>query len=133
MNQLTHLNYTFEELEVLKILAKYHDEPKIAEKFLFSGLNEYEYTRVKKTIHKFYLDGIWDFEDTENGEGQSTFKFDLKDSILQYPNPIPEKLKENIDIDTVLEKLTCSNLDLSESNYIKSLLKSDLINQPQKL
>jgi len=131
MNQLAHLNYSFEEVEILKTLAKYHDEPEIAEKFLFSGLNEYEFTRVKKIIQKFYLDGIWDFEDTENGKGHSTFKIDFKDFILDYPNPIPEEYKEDIEINTVLEKLYASNLETSEAKYISALVKKDLIEQPK--
>ncbi|WP_298246112.1 hypothetical protein [uncultured Christiangramia sp.] len=131
MNQLAHLNYSFEEVEILKTLAKYHDEPEIAEKFLFSGLNEYEYTQVKKIIQKFYLDGIWDFEDTADGKGQSTFNFDLKNFILEYPNPIPEEYKEDIEINTVLEKLYASNLETSEAKYISALVKKDLIEQPK--
>ncbi|WP_298527579.1 hypothetical protein [uncultured Christiangramia sp.] len=131
MNQLAHLNYSFEELEILKTLAKYHDEPEIAEKFLFSGLNEYEYTRVKKAIEKFFYDGIWDFEDTANGKGQSTFNFDLKNFILDYLNPIPSDYKENIEINTILEKLYASNLDNSEVKYISAVIKKDLIDQPK--
>jgi len=131
MNQLAHLNYSFEEVEILKTLAKYHDQPDIAEKFLFSGLNEYEYTQVKKIIQKFYLDGIWDFEDTANGKGQSTFNFDLKNNILEYPNPIPEEYKEDININSVLEKLYASNLETSEAKYITALIKKDLIDQPK--
>ncbi|SDS26381.1 hypothetical protein SAMN04487764_1817 [Gillisia sp. Hel1_33_143] len=131
MNQLAHLNYSFEEVEILKTLAKYHDEPKIAENILFSGLNEYEYTQVKKIIQKFYLDGIWDFEDTANGKGQSTFNFDLKNNILEYPNPIPKEYKEDINLNSVLEKLYASNLETSEAKYITALIKKDLIDQPK--
>ncbi|TQI69338.1 hypothetical protein JM79_0213 [Gramella sp. Hel_I_59] len=131
MNQLAHLNYSFEEVEILKTLAKYHDEPEIAESFLFSGLNEYEYTQVKNIIQKFYLDGIWDFKDTANGKGQSTFNYDLKDFILKYPNPIPSEYKEDIEINTISEKLYASNLDKSELKYISALIKKDLIDQPK--
>ncbi|TQI71426.1 hypothetical protein JM79_2359 [Gramella sp. Hel_I_59] len=131
MNQLAHLSYSFEEVEILKTLAKYHDQPDIAEKFLFAGLSEYEYTRVKKIIQKFYLDGIWDFEDTANGKGQSTFNYDLKDYILKYPNPIPSEYKEDIEINTISEKLYASNLDKSELKYISALIKKDLIDQPK--
>jgi len=131
MNQLAHLNYSFEEVEILKTLAKYHDEPEIAEKFLFSGLTEYEYTRVKKIIQKFYLDGIWDFEDTENGKGHSIFKVDFQDIILSYHNPIPEEYKKDIEINTILEKVNASSLDFSEVKYISALIKKDLIDQPK--
>lgn len=125
MNQLAHLNYNFEELEILKILAKFSNDFDKAEDLIFSGLDEYELTRIKKIIEKFYHDGIWDFEETEDGKDCSTFKIDLQDFILNCPNPIPEKYKEGIEVRTILEKLPCSNLDISEINYISTLLKKD--------
>jgi PleD family two-component response regulator len=129
MNQLAHLNYNFEELEILKILAKFSNDFDKAEDLIFSGLDEYELTRIKKIIEKFYHDGIWDFEETEDGKDCSTFKIDLQDFILNCPNPIPENLRSGIDTNAIIEKVSCSNLNLFEINYITTLLKKDAVSQ----
>ena len=125
MNQLANFNYNFEELEVLKILAKFQDDIDKASALILSGLNEYEHTRIVKIIEKFYNDGIWDIEETEDGNDRSTFSIDLHEFILNYPNPIPENLRSGIDAGAILEKLTCSNLDPFEVNFIRALIKKD--------
>jgi hypothetical protein len=125
MNQLANLNYNYEEIEVLKILAKFQNDPDKASVLILSGLDEYEHTRIVKIIEKFYNDGIWDIEDTEDGKGRSTFTIDLQEFILNYPNPIPENLRSGIDIGAILEKLSCSNLDPFEVNFIRALIKRD--------
>lgn len=129
MNQLAKLNYTFEELEILKILVKFSHDPAKAEDMLKSGLNEYEMGRMKKIVTKLFNDGIWEYEENQSGKGRPRLRIDLSNFILNYPNPIPEKIRAGIDITAILEKLSCSNLDFSEIKYITALLKKDVVSQ----
>jgi len=131
--QLENLNYSFEELEFLKLLTKYPDDGQRALDIMSTGVEEYYHPRLENILKKFLKDGIWDFYEDKKGKYHSTFHFDLKETIINHPNPIPEKYKKDVDTGTILEKLSCSNLDISEVNYIRALLKNDLINQPQKL
>lgn len=130
--QLENLKYSFEELEILKILASYPADGQRALDLLESGVNEYYIPRIEKILRKLYADGIWDFEEDDKGKFHSTFNLDLKETIINHPNPIPENYKKNIDAFAILEKLPNSNLDSSEINYLSILLKKDVINQTQK-
>lgn len=129
MNQLANLNYTFEELEILKILVKFSHNPAKAEDMLKSGLSEYEMGRMKKIVTKLFNDGIWEYVEAQESNDHPLLKLNLGDFILKYPNPIPEKIRSEIDTTALLEKLPCSNLNLSEIRYITTLLKKDAIHQ----
>ena len=129
MNQLANLNYTFEELEILKILVKFSHDPAKAEDFLKSGLNEYEMGRMKKIVTKLFNDGIWEYVEAGENNDRPMLKLNLGDFILKYPNPIPKKIRSEIDTTAILEKLPCSNLNLPEITYITTLLKKDTIHQ----
>ena len=120
------LNYTFEELEILKILAGYPDDPQHALNLISSGLDEYQLPGVRKILAKFYEDGIWDLQVTEDGEHHSIFKMDIRDTIINYRNPIPEEYTKDIDVRGIIEKLSATNLDLSERNYLNKLLKKEI-------
>ena len=127
MNHSKNLNYTFEEIEILKVLATFPQDLDKALDFIAYGLNYYELTRVENVLAKFYTDEIWYFEELENGKYSSTLNIDVKDLILSYPNPIPESIISEIDVSSVIEKLSASNLNLAEINYIKLLLKRDAL------
>ena len=129
MNQLANLNYTFEELEILKILVKFSHDPAKAEDIMKSGLNEYKIGRLHKILTKLFNDGIWDYVEAGENNDRPMLKLNLGDFILKYPNPIPEKIRSEIDTTALLEKLPCSNLNLSEIRYITTLLKKDAIHQ----
>jgi hypothetical protein len=129
MNQLRNLNYTFEEIEILKVLASFPEDRDKALKIIISGLNDYELPRVEDILNKFVEDGIWSSQEMEDGKYASTFKLDLQGFILNYSNPIPENIKSDIDIESVIEKLSCSNLDQTEVHYLTTLLKKDAVTQ----
>jgi hypothetical protein len=129
MNHLQTFNYTYEELEILKILARFPNDAQKAYELILAGLNEYETPRIENILIQFIKDGIWDFEETEDGKLHSDFKIDLQDFILSYPNPIPESIRSGIDTNSILDKLPCSNLDPFEINYISTLLKKDAVTQ----
>ncbi|PKD21803.1 hypothetical protein APR41_02150 [Salegentibacter salinarum] len=129
MNHLQTFNYSYEKLEILKILAKFPEDAQKAYELILAGLNEYEIPRIQNILIQFIKDGIWDFEETEEGKMHSDFKIDFHDYILNYPNPIPENIRSGIDTNSILEKLPCSNLNLFEINYISALLKKDAVSQ----
>ncbi|UAB82860.1 hypothetical protein INR75_11525 [Zunongwangia sp. SCSIO 43204] len=129
MNQLRNLNYTFEEIEILKVLASFPEDRDKALKIIISGLNDYELPRVEDILNKFVEDGIWSTQEMEDGKYKSSFQIDLQDFILNYPNPIPKNIKSDIDVNSVIEKLSCSNLDLTEVHYLTTLLKKDAVAQ----
>ncbi len=131
--KLEKFKYSFEELEILKILATYSDDGQRALDLLESGVNEYYIPRIEKILKKLFADGIWDFQEDDKGKFHSTFNFDLTETIIKHPNPIPEKYKKDIDVFAILDKLPDSNLDSSEINYLSILLKKDFINQPQEI
>lgn len=124
--QLENLNYTFKEIEFLKILAKYPDDGQRALDVMASGVEEYHITRLEKILQKFLEDGIWDFKKDKKGKYHSSFKLDLKEVIMNYPNPIPEKYKKDINPIEILEKLSHLNLDTSEIEYLNILIIKDL-------
>lgn len=124
--KIEDLNYTYEELEILKILARYPDDPQHALDLISSGLDEYQFSEVRKILAKFYEDGIWNFHVAEDGEDHSIFKVDIRETILNYRNLIPEKYTKDIDIHGIIEKLSATNLDLPEKNYLNKLLKKEV-------
>lgn len=129
MNQLANLNYTFEELEILKILVKFSHDPAKAEDLLKSGLNEYEMGRMKKIVTKLFNDGLWEYVEAGENNDLPMLKLNLNDFIIKYPNPIPEKIRSEIDTTAIIDKLACSNLNLSEIKYITTLLKKDAMHK----
>jgi len=104
MNHLQTFNYSYEELEILKILAKFPEDAQKAYELILAGLNEYEIPRIRNILVQFIKDGIWDFEETEDGKLHSDFNITLQDFILSSPNPIPENIRFGIDTYSILEK-----------------------------
>jgi len=125
-----HLHYSFEEIQILKIFAKFPNDAEKAFDLLKSVYEEYNY--LKQILEKFQKDGIWDLadEDDELVKTHSVFKIDLKDLILNYPNPIPDDLSSGIDASSILEKLTCSNLNPFEISFLTALVKNEMISKP---
>ena len=124
--QLENLNYTFKEVELLKILAKYPEDGQRALDLIASGVEEYYIPRLTKILVKFLEDGIWSYHEDEKGKFHSSFSLDLKETIINYPNPIPKKYRKNINTCDILEKLNNSNLDSSEIEYLSILIRKDV-------
>lgn len=130
-------DYTFEEIQLLKCMAKYPDDAEFAAELINDGHGEYNWGRLNKMAEKFMANGILEFKtpfiEEENQKTSTIFKNDIQEIILNLPNPIPDKIKQDIDTSAILEKLSSSNLDFLEKKYITALLKRDIINQPQKI
>lgn len=122
------LQYSYEEIQILKILAKFEKDAEKAIEIIRAGLNEYEQERIRRILLKFHQDGIWDLadEDDENGQCHSIFKVNFQDLILSHPNPLPKNLRSGINQNSILEKLPNSNLDPFEINFLSALIKNDI-------
>lgn len=132
MKPFTLKDYTYEEIQFLKFLATYPDDPNLAAKLINQGESEYNMEYLEKMTEKFLMNGILDFrlpfivDDTE--KARTLFKDDIQEIILNYSNPIPDSIRDNVESGTIIEKLGCSNLDSKEIKYITTLIKNDVLN-----
>ncbi|WP_037320400.1 hypothetical protein [Salegentibacter sp. Hel_I_6] len=125
-------NYSFEEILLLKSLASHPDDVEYAVELIEEGLDKYASRRLSKMVDKFQKDGILKCGIhllDENRKVRVIFNGNFQKMILNEPNPVPENIKSDIDVKAIIEKLSCSNLDLTEVHYLTTLLKKDAVTQ----
>ena len=64
----------------------------------------------------------------ENRKVRVLFDGDIQKMILNAPNPIPKKIKQEVEPISIIKKLSCSNLSLSEIKYLNNLIKKEILN-----
>lgn len=125
-------NYSFEEILLLKSLARHPNDAEYAVELIEKGQDEYASRRLSEMVSKFQEDGILQCGIhllDENRKVRVIFNGDIQKMILNAPNPVPENIRSGVDIAAIIEKLSCSNLDLTEINYLTTLLKKDAVAQ----
>ncbi|WP_423818651.1 hypothetical protein V5739_13845 [Salinimicrobium sp. TIG7-5_MAKvit] len=125
-------NYSFEEILLLKSLARHPDDVEYAVELIEKGLDEYASRRLSKMVDKFQEDGILKCGIhllDENRKVRVDFNGDFQKMILNASNPVPENIRSGIDTASIIENLSCSNLDLTEINYLTILLKKEAVAQ----
>jgi hypothetical protein len=124
-------NYSFEEILLLKSLARHPDDVEYAVELIEEGLDKYASRRLSKMVDKFQEDGILKCGIhllDENRKVRVIFNGDIQNMILNAPNPIPKKIKQEVEPISIIKKLSCSNLSLSEIKYLNNLIKKDILN-----
>lgn len=124
-------NYSFEEILLLKSLARHPDDVEYAVELIEKGQDKYASKRISKMVNKFQEDeilkcGIHLLD--ENRKVRVLFNGDIQKIILNAPNPIPKNIREGIEPISIIKKLSCSNLSLSEIKYLNNLIKKDILN-----
>ncbi|APS40488.1 hypothetical protein [Salegentibacter sp. T436] len=124
-------NYSFEEILLLKSLARHPDDVEYAVELIEEGQDKYASKRISKMVNKFQEDkilkcGIHLLD--ENQKVRVLFNGGIQKIILNAPNPIPKNIREEIDPISIIKKLSCSNLSLSEIKYLNNLIKKDILN-----
>ncbi len=125
-------DYNFEEILLLKSLARHPDDVEYAVELIEEGQDKYASKRLSKMVDKFQEDGILKCGIhllDENRKVRVIFNGDFQKIILNVPNPIPEQIRQEAEPISIIKKLSCSNLDLTEINYITMLLKKDVVAQ----
>ena len=124
-------NYSFEEILLLKSLARHPDDVEYAVELIEEGQDKYASRRLDKMVDKFQEDGILKCGIhllDENQKVRVLFNGGIQKIILNAPNPIPKNIREEIDPISIIKKLSCSNLSLSEIKYLNNLIKKDILN-----